>query len=456
MNCTTNNKKVIHLINGRCGGNKTGYIVSQIQARLAENPQQCIIYSAPTKKVLNEVYSNRLTELDETQKLMIVSEDVETVQWTPTVKERAMAELKQNYCGCLMITHMTLFNIVPELLQDKLVIIDESPEQTVKFSHKDFDTDNPPAELSKLIELTQAISSKASNSEILIPNDKEAEKALFNQGKQFIGKAMDIQRSGWIDSNNQHYNNIASLYLAAASKHGFVYHSRVATDNGTKSVYRSIELGDMLGVVSNASAVWIASADFEHGLLCFLLQQYHQISIEKIEGTGIPIVHEKENVTILSLLGDDKLWSKTFSDADRNKLDGFNFDHLENYTYQKSVFEELYDFGVHCILDEIYTNESDEHEKALMFLNVAKQNSYGHEDFIQVSTQSHGQNSYQMHNHAIWMASLVPNPDQFYVLRWFCEDHNIDPQEAQDRFRHTRQYAPLYQGLARTSLRVER
>ena len=60
----TEEMKRIHLINGRCGGNKTGYIVAQIESALSENPDQCIIYAAPTKLVLNEVYSNRLLNLE--------------------------------------------------------------------------------------------------------------------------------------------------------------------------------------------------------------------------------------------------------------------------------------------------------------------------------------------------------------------------------------------------------
>ncbi|ACK46313.1 hypothetical protein Sbal223_1808 [Shewanella baltica OS223] len=446
----TEEMKRIHLINGRCGGNKTGYIVAQIESALSENPDQCIIYAAPTKLVLNEVYSNRLLNLEASSKQLIVSDDSINESVTSTITK----VLSEGYCGCLLITHSALFNLDATLLAGKWVIIDESPEQTVRFTTIDFFDNEPPHEFQRFNELTVVCDANVSQHySRIIPSSTENVQLLFDEGNRLRSKSYNLTKMGK-KVKAQKLVDIAGLCFAAASEHGYIYLSSKADDELTKLIYRSIETGDMVRVVNHASKVWLASADFEGGLLHFLLTNYHGLSIESIENTGIPLEHDKTNVTILPLLGGDKQWSKTFAESNRAALEGFDFSDISNYSCDKTVFTELFEFGTFSIQAEIHENK--EHQtKSLMFVNVAKQSECKHDDFVQVSTQSHGQNSYQMHNHAIWMASLLPNPNQIKALEYFCRQVSIDTQTAKECLLHTRQYAPMYQGLARTSLRVE-
>lgn len=446
----TEENKSIHLINGRCGGNKTGYIVAQIESALSENPDQCIIYAAPTKLVLNEVYSNRLLNLEASSKQLIVSDDSINESVTSTITK----VLSEGYCGCLLITHSALFNLDATLLAGKWVIIDESPEQTVRFTTIEFFDNEPPHELQRFNELSVVCDANSSEHyNRITPSSTENVQLLFDEGNRLRSKSYNLTKKGQ-KVRAQKLVDIAGLYFAAASEHGYIYLSSKADDELTKLMYRSIETGDMVRVVNHASKVWLASADFEGGLLHFLLTNYHGLSIESIENTGIPLEHDKTNVTILPLLGGDKQWSKTFAESNRAVLEGFDFFDISNYSCDKTVFTELFEFGSYCIQAEIFENK-EQQNKSLMFVNVAKQSECEHDDFVQVSTQSHGQNSYQMHNHAIWMASLLPTPNQINALEYFCRQVNIDPQAAKECLRHTRQYAPMYQGLARTSLRVE-
>ncbi|VEF25750.1 Uncharacterised protein [Shewanella baltica] len=446
----TEEMKRIHLINGRCGGNKTGYIVAQIESALSENPDQCIIYAAPTKLVLNEVYSNRLLNLEAPSKQLIVSDDSINESVTSTITK----VLSEGYCGCLLITHSALFNLDATLLAGKWVIIDESPEQTVRFTSIEFFDNEPPHELQRFNELTVVCDANTSEHySRIIPSSTENVQLLFDEGNRLRSKSYNLTKMGK-KVRAQKLVDIKGLYFAAASEHGYIYLSSEADDEPTKLIYRSIETGDMVRVVNHASKVWLASADFEGGLLHFLLTNYHGLSIESIENTSIPLEHDKTNVTILPLLGGDRLWSNNFAVSNRATLEGFDFSYISKYSCDKTVFAELFEFGIYCIQAEIYENK-EQQTQSLMFVNVAKQNECEHDDFVQVSTQSHGQNSYQMHNHAIWMASLLPTPNQINALEYFCRQVNIDPQAAKECLRHTRQYAPMYQGLARTSLRVE-
>lgn len=446
----TEEKKVIHLINGRCGGNKTGYIVSQIESALHDNPEQCIIYAAPTKQVLNEVYSNRLLGLESSSKQLIVSdEDIDE-----SVNSRIIEVLTEGYCGCLLITHEALFVLDTDLLADTWVIIDESPERAVRFTNIEFFDNEPPIEFQRFNELTVACDTDTTTHYSRVtPSRLENAQLLFEEGRSLNRKSYIYKEIGH-KVREQQLAEMASLYFAAASEHGYIYQSTVTHEQTTKLIYRAIETSDMVRVVNSAPKVWLASADFEGGLLHFLLTKYYDLSIVQIENTGIPLIHDKTNVTILPLLSDDKQWSKTFGESNRAVLKGFDFSDISNYFCDKAVFTELFEFGIHCIQAEIYENK-EQQTKSLMFVNVAKQNECEHEDFIQVSTQSHGQNSYQMHNHAIWMASLLPTPAQSLALEYFCREVGIDYQVAKECLRHTRQYAPMYQGLARTSLRVE-
>ena len=446
----TEESKSIYLINGRCGGNKTGYIVAQIESALSDNPDQCIIYAAPTKQVLNEVYSNRLLGLESSSKQLIVSdEDIDE-----SVNSRIIEVLTEGYCGCLLITHEALFVLDTDLLADKWVIIDESPERAVRFTNIEFFDNEPPSEFHRFNELTVACDTDTTTHYSRItPSRLENAQLLFQEGRSLNRKSYFYKEIGH-KVREQQLAEMASLYFAAASEHGYIYQSTVTHEQTTKLIYRAIETGDMVRVVNSAPKVWLASADFEGGLLHFLLTKYHDLSIVQIENTGIPLVHDKTNVTILPLLSDDKQWSKTFGESNRAVLKGFDFSDISNYFCDKTVFTELFEFGIYCIQAEIYENK-EQQTKSLMFVNVAKQNECEHEDFIRVSTQSHGQNSYQMHNHAIWMASLLPTPAQSLALEYFCREVGIDYQVAKECLRHTRQYAPMYQGLARTSLRVE-
>lgn len=445
----TDEMKRIHLINGRCGGNKTGYIVAQIESALSEKLDQCIIYAAPTKLVLNEVYSNRLLGLESSSKQLIVSdEDI-----NESVNSRITEVLTEGYSGCLLITHSALFNLDATLLADKWIIIDESPEQTVRFTTIEFFDNEPPHEFQRFNELTVICDTNTSEHYSRItPSSSDNAQLLLEEGN-ILRRASYRHAEMGQKVRAQELVDIASLYFAAASEHGYIYLSSVTDDETTKLIYRAIETGDMLRVVNHASRVWLASADFEGGLLHFLLTNYHGLSTEPIENTGIPLEHDKSNVTILPLLGGDKQWSKTFAESNRAVLEGFYFSDIPNYFYDKTVFTELFEFGSYCIQAEIFENK-EQQNKSLMFVNVAKQSECEHDDFVQVSTQSHGQNSYQMHNHAIWMASLLPNPNQINALEYFCRQVSIDTQTAKECLRHTRQYAPMYQGLARTSLRV--
>ncbi|MEL4237587.1 hypothetical protein [Shewanella xiamenensis] len=446
----TEEMKRIHLINGRCGGNKTGYIVAQIESALSENPDQCIIYAAPTKLVLNEVYSNRLLGLDSSSKQLIVSDD----DINESVNSMITEVLTEGYCGCLLITHSALFNLDATLLADKWIIIDESPEQTVRFTTIEFFDNEPPHEFQRFSELTVVCDANTSEHySRIIPNSTENVQLLFDEGNRLRSKSYNLTKKGQ-KVRAEKLVDIAGLYFAAASEHGYIYLSSKADDELTKLIYRSIETGDMVRVVNHASKVWLASADFEGGLLYFLLTNYHGLSIQSIENTGIPLEHDKTNVTILPLLGGAKQWSKTFAESNRAALEGFDFSEVPNYCCDKTVFTELFEFGIFCIEDEIY-NKNEKQTKSLMFVNVTNESECEYDDFVQVSTQSHGQNSYQTHNHAIWMASLLPTPAQSLALEYFCRQVGIDYQAAKECLRHTRQYAPMYQGLARTSLRVE-
>ncbi|MFV7772141.1 hypothetical protein [Shewanella marisflavi] len=442
-------KKVIHLINGRCGGNKTGYIVSQIESRLTENPNQCIIYAAPTKLVLNEVFSNRLINLAQNLKLKVTSEE----EIKKSVNERITKIIENNYCGCLMITHSALFNLNEELLHNKLVIIDESPEQTISFSNVEFEETNKPNYLSKFEELTKIEESLPSKKYNRVTSSEENIPLLYQEARKLKYKSKLEADKGSTKLSNE-IEAISKLYLAAASEHGYIYFSNSKTQQNTNCIYRSIDTNGISKVVSSAMDTWIASADYEYGLLNFILTNYHGIPTIRIEGTGIAETHNNSNVTILPLLSEEKNWSKTFYESERAVLDGYDYTG-NNYYLVKTVFQELFEFGKHCISSEIYENNEDENSKALMFVNITKQQECNDKNFIQVSTQSHGQNNYRMHNHAIWMAGLVPNPHEFTTLNWFCTDVGINAEQARERLLHTRQYAPLYQGLARTSLRVD-
>lgn len=446
----TEENKSIYLINGRCGGNKTGYIVTQIESALSDNPDQCIIYAAPTKQVLNEVYSNRLLGLESSSKQLIVSdEDI-----NESVNSMITEVLTEGYCGCLLITHSALFNLDATLLADKWIIIDESPEQTVRFTTIEFFNNEPPHEFQRFNELTVACDTdNTTHYSRITPSRLENVQLLFEECRSLKRESYIYKEIGH-KVREQQLAEMTSLYFAAASEHGYIYQSTVTHEQTTKLIYRAIETGDMVRVVNSASKVWLASADFEGGLLHFLLTKYHDLSIVQIENTGIPLVHDKTNVTILPLLSDDKQWSKTFGESERAALKGYDFPDDSDYFLDKTVFTELFEFGTFSIQAEIFDND-EQQSKSLMFVNSAKQSECELEDFIQVSTQSHGQNSYQMHNHAIWIASLLPNPDQSYALEYFCRQVGIDYQAAKECLRHTRQYAPMYQGLARTSLRVE-
>ncbi|GIU11862.1 hypothetical protein [Shewanella glacialipiscicola] len=446
----TEEMKRIHLINGRCGGNKTGYIVAQIESALSENPDQCIIYAAPTKLVLDEVFSNRLMGVDPTRKRLIVSDE----NINESVNTRITEFLTEGYCGCLLITHAALFALDANLLADKWVIIDESPEQTVKFTCVEFLENEQPSELNRFNGLTVICTPNSSEHYSRItPSSLENAQLLFEEGKRLKYESYRHAEMGQ-NKRAKKFADIASLCFAAASEHGYIYLSSLMDNETTELIYRSIETGDMVRVVNHASKVWLASADFEGGLLHFLLTNYHGLSIVPIEDTGIPLEHDKTNVTILPLLGGDKQWSKTFAESNRAALEGFDFSEDPSYSCDKTIFTELFEFGIYCIQAEIYEN-NEQQTKSLMFVNVAKQSECEHEDFIQVSTQSHGQNSYQIQNHAIWMAALLPSPNETYALKWFCREVNIDHEAAKTCLKHTRQYAPMYQGLARTSLRVE-
>lgn len=446
----TEENKSIYLINGRCGGNKTGYIVTQIESALSDNPDQCIIYAAPTKQVLNEVYSNRLLGLESSSKQLIVfDEDI-----NESVNSMITEVLTEGYCGCLLITHSALFNLDATLLADKWIIIDESPEQTVRFTTIEFFDNEPPHEFQRFNELTVACDTdNTTHYSRITPSRLENVQLLFEEGRSLKRESYIYKEIGHKVREKQ-LAEMASLYFAAASEHGYIYQSTVTHEQTTKLIYRAIETGNMVRVVNSAPKVWLASADFEGGLLHFLLTKYHDLSIVQIENTGIPLIHDKTNVTILPLLSDDKQWSKTFGESNRAALEGYDFPDIPDYFLDKTVFTELLEFGTFSIQAEIYDNKELQ-TKSLIFVNVAKQSECGHDDFVQVSTQSHGQNSYQMHHHAIWMASLLPNPDQSYALKYFCRQVGIDYQAAKECLRHTRQYAPMYQGLARTSLRVE-
>ncbi|WP_219628286.1 hypothetical protein, partial [Vibrio parahaemolyticus] len=68
---------------------------------------------------INRLHTNRKT--------VIVSSD-NPDEKQPSTLSRVSELLTNGYHGCLLITHTTLFRIRPELLRNKLVIIDESPE----------------------------------------------------------------------------------------------------------------------------------------------------------------------------------------------------------------------------------------------------------------------------------------------------------------------------------------
>ncbi len=168
---THHSERKIYLINGRCGGNKTGYITAQIDQMLEDNPEQCIIYAAPTKKVLAEVYSKRLKT---SSKEMVVSSDLPNGTG-PSTRGRVTGLLYDGFQGCLLITHITLFRLPPELLRNKLVIIDESPESVVQFENYtaslNDDETLKSSHIGKLLSISNQIKAKKDNVKKLVVED---------------------------------------------------------------------------------------------------------------------------------------------------------------------------------------------------------------------------------------------------------------------------------------------
>ena len=447
-----NEQKVIHLINGRCGGNKTGYIVKKIALALSENPHQCIIYAAPTIDALSEVFSERMENIDTASKQMIISD--KKVNNTEKVNSRITSVLKSGYCGCLLITHAALFNLDKELFVDKWVIIDESPEDTVRFFHFEryIDKTTPYFEMFEKLVISTPVE-KVKNCIQIIAGNTENRIALIKKGFWFKHQAKILKKSGQSDVSRELYN-LSKLCFITASEHGYAYRSKINTGKKSTFIYRTIEIGSLMNIVNSASEIWISSADFEGGLLHFLLTNYHRLSIQKIKNTGIPLVHEKANVTIIPLLSDKKQWSKNFAKEHCSLLERFNFKDGYNNLNERTVFSELFDFGVKYIQSIILKNNENQ-QTYLMFVNNDDKNKCNEDKFIQASTKSHGQNSYLMNNHAIWLASLRANPDENNALVYFCRQQGIDHQAAKNCLQFTRQYANLYQGLARTSLRDE-
>ncbi|EJB8453318.1 hypothetical protein MW332_003085 [Vibrio parahaemolyticus] len=453
---THHSEKKIYLINGRCGGNKTGYITAQIDQMLEGNPEQCIIYAAPTKKVLAEIYSKRLKT---SSKEMVVSSDQPNATG-PSTLSRVTGLLHDNFQGCLLITHMTLFRLEAELLRNKLVIIDESPEHVVQFENhtssisEDGTTNS--SNINKLLSFSDKIETKKENVSKLVISENyrhEAIKHIEKTIKRIQHLKQEQETSEEINNEEKigFLNKALNLFNAAFTGSVFL------TNDSTQLMLRSINYYPIISVIHNAKTLWIASADFEYNLLHYILTRLHNYPVERIEDTDIPIQHEKSKVTIYPVMNIDVEWSRTLYEKDQTKLNIPTPDTPE-YQGKKTVFDECFNFATHLVKCEMY--ESAEHGEYrdgipnnLLFVNIHKKTNISMDKFVHISTVSHGLNEYLDSHHAVWLAATVPTPDEIYALDWFGIENELDCDELKQALRHTRIYAQIYQGLARTSLR---
>ncbi len=244
---------------------------------------------------------------------------------------------------------------------------------------------------------------------------------------------------------------MVNIYIAAIVGDVFL------TKDTEQLMLRSIDYSQILGVIENARTLWIASADFEYNLLHYILTKLHKYPVERIENTGVPIQHEKTAVTIYPIMNIDVEWSRTLYEKDQTKLNIPTPDTPE-YQGKKTIFDECFDFATHLIECEMYElaehgGYEDEIPDNLLFVNLHKRLETPKNKFVYISTVSHGLNEYLDSHNALWVAATVPTPHETYALDWFGHENELDCNELKQALKHTRIYAQIYQGLARTSLR---
>ncbi|HCE1607494.1 TPA: hypothetical protein NJY97_003664 [Vibrio parahaemolyticus] len=458
-------ERKIHLINGRCGGNKTGYITERIDQLLAEEPEQCIVYAAPTKKVLSEVSINRL----HTNRKTVIASSDNPDEKQPSTLSRVSELLTNGYHGCLLITHTTLFRIRPELLRNKLVIIDESPEGVVKFEHFETSIINEHKtnsnNINELLSLSKTIETHKNNI-VKVKVEPKYHHYIKKQIDALIRNIQNLKNESLKDDDEikkveinekiEFINKIINIFKSALYEHGYLYKTEISG----KLILRSLCYQSIIDIMENARSIWIASADFEYNLLHFILTRLHKYPVSVISDTGIPLKHEKSEVLIYPVMGKDIEWSRSLYERDQTELNIFINPERSNQ-HQRSIFEECFDFSTHLIKCEIYDLADKglygkETPKNLLFVNINKKSETSRDSFIHISTVSHGINEYVDSHNAAWLAATVPTPDEFYSLNWFGIENELDCEELKQALKHTRIYSQIYQGIARTSLRHDK
>jgi len=432
-------------ISSRCGSGKSYHTIRHLLDRL------CTQYPAVPTVILG----SKTTELNaqnylefgkakeassHTKRFLVSSIRIDSDTHPGSVTKTVTAKLTEGFGGVIFTSHAVLANLSPDTLKGVELILDEIPNSLVTSLSVQYEASDQGNDWESNV-LTRPSNHSGYDEAYLHPDADVAA----------IRRVISNIRS---NRDNSRTKPVADLLAFLLAGYDTLYVSEIKGQR-TFRCFQAVQWLAIKQIAEQVASITILCAQLKGSLFGFVLQYCLGLQINETHQIGSVTLATKHPHTVLihPFLKKGR-WSNKLKQ--QIAAETLCFDDGQPLPQTRSVVEYA-QFASDTIMFEGRVlngqHKHDQHYIAVLNRKDPVLPRIQRNGVKIISTVSHGMNHLSTYDHAVYLASNIPNPQELKHLKLFAQDHGATPESIEEAIMIERCYEAAYQCIARTSIR---
>jgi len=434
-------------ISSRCGSGKSYHTIRHLLDRL------CTQYPAVSTVILG----SKTTDLNaqnylefgkakeassHTKRFLVSSIRIDSDTHPGSVTKTVTKTLTEGFGGVIFTSHAVLANLSSDVLKGVELILDEIPNSlvtTLSVQYEASDQGN---------DWESNVLTRPSN----YPGYEEA----YLHPKADVAAIRRVISNIKSNRDNSRTKPVADLLAFLLADYDTLYVSEIKGQR-TFRCFQAVQWLAIKQIAEQVASITILCAQLKGSLFGFVLQYCLRLQINETHQIGSVTLSTKHPHTVLihPFLKKGR-WSNKLKQ--QMAAETLCFDDGQPLPQIRSVVEYAQLASDAIMFEGRVMNgqhKHDQHYIAVLNRKDPVLSKIERNGVKIISTVSHGMNHLSTYDHAVYLASNIPNPQELKHLKLFAQDHGATPESIETAIMIERCYEAAYQCIARTSIRSE-
>jgi hypothetical protein len=440
-------KMITHVqhISSRCGSGKSYHTIRHLLDRLCTQypAVPTVILGSKTTDLNAQNYlefSDAKKASSHTNRFLVPSIRIDSDTHPGSVTKTVTEKLTEGFGGVIFTSHAVLANLSPDTLKGVELILDEIPNSLV-------------ATLSVHYEASDQSNDWESNV-LTRPSKYPGYEEVYLHPEADVAAIRRVINNIMSNRDNSRTKPVADLLAFLLANYDKLYVSEIK-GRRTFRCFQAVQWLAIKQIAEQVASVTILCAQLKGSLFGFVLQYCLGVQINETHQIGSVTLATKHPHTVLihPFLKKGR-WSNKLKQ--QITAEALCFDDRQPLPQTRSVVEYAQLISDAIMFEGRVLNGQHKHDKHYIAVLNRKDPvlpQIARDSVNLISTVSHGMNHLSTYDHAVYLASNLPNPQELKHLKLFAQDHGATPKSIEEAIMIERCYEAAYQCVARTSIR---